>query len=357
MLKILIVDDEQEISNALKNFFSDKGYRVFMACDGKAALESVKKNRPHLVFLDIRMPHMDGLTVLRHICEFDRSIKVIMVTAFGTQEIINESLRIGAVDFVKKPFTFDYLEREVTAKVNVQLFGQLRNEIDEKDKLIAQLKKLNKRLARNFYQTILSLASALESRDRYTLGHSERVCFYSKLIAYELKNSSKSLEIGHKFLNNLNIEARLHDIGKIAVPDEILHKAGRLTDEEFEIIKIHPAESAKILSPLEGVKDNVDVIYSHHERVDGKGYPERKIAQQIPLRAKIIAVADAFDAMTSDRPYRKAMDVEDAFKELEKNIDLQFEGNLVHTFITAYKRTTAENDAGCLDITLRRDDG
>ena len=337
MLDILVVDDEQEIAKALMRFFVRKGYNVRIADNGKTALELVKTHRPHLVFLDIRMPMMDGLSVLRQIRDFDKSIKVIMVTAFGTKEIVNEAARLGAADFIRKPFTRTYLEREVMAKVSVQLFEDLRGEIEEKNGLINQLERLNERVLRNFYQTVMSLATALEARDRYTHGHSERVETYSKLIAKELQESNH-IKSDKKFLDDLHIESRLHDIGKIAVPDVVLNKPGQLTKEEFAEIKRHPGESARILAPLDNIKDNVEVIYSHHERIDGKGYPERKSEKKIPLRAKIIAVADAFDAMTSDRPYRKAMSDEVAFEELQKNKNVQFDAAIVDAFANAYNK-------------------
>ncbi|MCP4649067.1 MAG: response regulator [PVC group bacterium] len=351
MLEILIVDDEQEISGALKDFFTAKSYKVLVANNGEEALNTVRKHRPHLVFLDIRMPKMDGLSVLRNIRELDKSIKVIMVTAFGTREIVNEAMRLGAVDFIRKPFTLEYLEHDVMEKVNVQLFEDLRNEIDGKDELIDQLQKLNKRVSRNFYQTMLSLATALEGRDQYTHGHSERVDLYSKLIAEELKDK-KTTAITNKFLDDLHIESRLHDIGKIAVPDGILNKPNRLTNEEFNEIRRHPGESARILAPLEGIKDHIDVVYSHHERVDGTGYPERKTKESIPLRARIIAVADAFDAMTSDRPYRKAMTRKAAFTELEKNKDKQFDATVVDAFFNAYNKKKDKSNKEAMELIL-----
>ena len=343
MLEILVVDDEQEIAKALGDFFTRKGYNVSIAGNGKVALELVKEHRPHLVFLDIRMPMMDGLSVLRSIREFDKSIKVIMVTAFGTREIVAEANRLGAVDFIRKPFTCEYLEHDVIAKVSVQLFEDLRREIEEKNGLIEQLEQLNQRMSRNFYQTVMSLATALESRDRYTHGHSERVEIYSKLIAQELQ-AAAAAKIDEKFFDDLRIESRLHDIGKIAVPDTVLNKPGKLTREEFAEIRRHPAESVRILAPLENIKDNIDVIYSHHEHIDGSGYPERKTDKKIPLRAKIIAVADAFDAMTSDRPYRKALSHEIAFIELEKNKKLQFDEKVVDAFMRAYKKKKSRSE-------------
>ncbi|MBU4305475.1 MAG: response regulator [Candidatus Omnitrophica bacterium] len=339
MLEILIVDDEKEIARALKDVLDQKGYSTRVAHNGKDAFEIVKKHRPHLVFLDIRMPLMSGLTVLRNIRDYDRSIKVIMVTAFGTKEIVGEASRLGAVDFIRKPFTKNYLEHEVMAKVSAQLFEELRREVDEKNELINQLEHLSERVSRNFYQTVMSLAAALEARDRYTHGHSERVESYSKLIAKELK-ANNEIGIDREFIENLHIESRLHDIGKIAIPDTVLNKKGKLTDEEYDEIKRHPGESARILAPLDNIKQNIDVIYSHHERIDGKGYPSCKSGEKIPLRARIIAVADAFDAMTSNRPYRKAMSDADAFKELNKQKDTQFDAMIVEAFGNAFKKKT-----------------
>ena len=343
MLEILIVDDEQEIANSLRQFFVSKGYTVTVANDGNRALEVICTNRPHLVFLDIRMPGMDGLAVLRHIREADRSIKVIMVTAFGTKEIVEEALRLGAVDFIRKPFTVDYLERDVIKKVNVQLFEDLRQEIEDKNGLISQMEQLHERISRNFYQTVLSLATALESRDRYTHGHSERVETYSKLIAGELKRSL-DIDMDKDFLEALHIESRLHDIGKIAVPDEILNKPSALTCEERLQIQRHPEESVRILACLDGIQGNIDVIYSHHEHVDGSGYPCRKSSQEIPLRARIISVADAFDAMTSDRPYRQALSVDAAMQELESGKGGQFDGNVVDAFVKGYRKLRRKLD-------------
>ena len=344
MLKILVVDDEPEITEILKNFFERKSYIVFTANNGEAALEVVKEHRPHLVFLDIRMPKMDGLTVLRNIRAIDTSIKVIMVTAIEDDKTIAEAKSLGAVDYISKPFKLEYLEKDVIEKVNAKLFGDLRNELEEKSGLIKQLAMeveqvniLNKKISRNFYQTILSLATALEARDRYTHGHSERVDLYSKIIAQELKESY-GWEIDDEFMNALHIESRLHDIGKIAIPDTVLNKPGKLNEDEYNQIKAHPVTSAHILAPIEDIKESIEIIRHHHERVDGKGYPSGYTKDQIPVRSRIIAVADSYDAMTSDRPYRKAMSIEEAISELEKNRGTQFDEEAVDAFISAYRK-------------------
>jgi putative two-component system response regulator len=349
MLKILVVDDEQDITQILENFFKRKNYEVFVANNGEQALEVISQERPHLVFLDVRMPVMDGLTVLRNIRLVDKSIKVIMVTAIEDEKTINEAKTLGAVDYISKPFKLDYLESEVLVKVNAQLFGDLREELDEKSRLIEQLAKevenvgqLNKKLKRNFYQTILSLAMALEARDRYTHGHSERVDLYSKIIAEEL-HENHGWEISDEFMEALHVESRLHDVGKIAIRDGVLNKPGRLTDEEYEQIKSHPVQSSKILAPLEDMKESANVIRHHHERVDGKGYPSGLTKDKIPVRARIIAVADSYDAMTSDRPYRKALPVDVAIAELEKNKGTQFDEIVVDAFVNALRKGKIPN--------------
>jgi len=349
MLKILVVDDENEITQILENFFARKGYTVFVANDGEQALEVIQEHRPHLVFLDIRMPKMDGLTVLRNIRLVDKSIKVIMVTALEDDESIKQANALGAVDYITKPFKLDYLEREVIEKVNAQLFEDLREELEEKGKLIAQLasevdqvNELNKKLKRNFYQTILSLATALEGRDRYTHGHSERVDLYSKIIAEEL-DESYGWDIDDEFLENLHIESRLHDVGKIAIPDNVLNKPGRLTEDEYQQIQAHPVKSSHILAPLEDLKESAEVIRHHHERIDGKGYPSGYKGTEIPARSRIISVADSYDAMTSDRPYRTAMPIDQAMQELEKNKGTQFDTDVVDAFIGAFKKGKIPN--------------
>ncbi len=349
MLKILIVDDEPEITELLKNFFERKNYNVLQANNGKIAMEMVKEHRPHLVFLDIRMPVMDGMSVLRNIRQIDTSIKVIMVTAIEDEKTVQEAKSLGAVDYIRKPFKLDYLERDVIEKVNAQLFGDLRQQLEEKSKLIerlaqevAQVSKLNKKLKRNFYQSILSLATALEARDRYTHGHSERVDLYSKIAAEELRDTY-GWQIDDEFLELLHVESRLHDIGKIAVPDVVLNKPGRLTDQEYDLIKIHPIQSAHILAPHEDLKESIEIIRHHHERVDGKGYPGGLKKEQIPVRARIIAVADAFDAMISDRPYRQALPIEQAINELKKNKGTQFDEEIVDAFVGAYKKGKIPN--------------
>ncbi|MBU1238794.1 HD-GYP domain-containing protein, partial [Myxococcota bacterium] len=168
--------------------------------------------------------------------------------------------------------------------------------------------------------------------------HSERVDYFSILIAKELQSNGHAKMIDDEFLYKLDIEAKLHDVGKIAIPDAVLNKAGKLTDEEFLLIKTHPVQSAVIVEPLHDMAESAAVIRHHHERYDGRGYPSGLVGEQIPLRARIIAVADSYDAMTSDRPYRKGMPQEAAIAELVKYTGTQFDPIMTEAFFAALKK-------------------
>ncbi len=201
---------------------------------------------------------------------------------------------------------------------NAQLFDDLATEL-----------RINHEL---FINTTIALAEAIEAKDHYTRGHTERVTKYSLLIANKLIKN-KVVHVPDKFLENLHIASLLHDIGKIAVPEAILNKPGKLTDEEFDKIKEHTIQGTKILQPIKELDDCIKGVKYHHERYDGKGYPEGLKGDEIPLTAAIIAVADVFDAMTSDRPYRKALPLDIAISEVKKGIGAQFNPLAAKAFI------------------------
>ncbi len=205
---------------------------------------------------------------------------------------------------------------------NAQLFEGLRAEAERNRKL--------------FLQTILVLGSTIEAKDEYTHGHTERVTKYAMLIARHM-NTNGSAEFSENFLENLYISGLLHDIGKIAVPEGILNKAGKLTPEEYLVMKQHTLRGAEIVKPLHLAKECVDGILYHHERFDGKGYPEGIKGANIPISAAIIAVADTLDAMTSDRPYRKGRSMADAVKEIESFVNTQFNPIPVRALVELHK--------------------
>jgi putative two-component system response regulator len=342
LIKLLVVEDEPNMRGFLKDFFEKQNYEVYAASNGEDALELIRNSRPHLVFLDIGLPGMSGIDVLAHMKKFDNTIKVIMVTAIHDKQKIEEATRLGASDYVIKPFSFDYLKNVALGKVHTQLFEDLRKEVQEKELLYKEIEKkadeLQKaygKLAQTAVQALYALAKALEARDPYTHGHSESVTRYATWIGEKLRGKpgweSVTLDTG-KILRNGGL---LHDLGKIGIVDGILNKPGKLTEEEWAQVREHPGKGAHILEGVEEFKEYALVARHHHERWDGKGYPDGLKGKQIPPGARILAVADAYDAMTSDRPYRKAGTPIDAAKELVKYKGTQFDPEAVDAFIIA----------------------
>ena len=225
--------------------------------------------------------------------------------------------------FLPEELTFlSILSSDVAMAIrNASLFENLRLQLEKNQKL--------------FLQTISALAEAIEAKDKYTIGHTERVVDLSLKIAHQLRKMKK-IKNWDKFERDLKIAALLHDIGKIGVPEAILNKSASLTEEEWEVVKKHPLIGVEILSPIEELKEVISAIKYHHERYDGRGYPEGIKGKKIPLIAAIIAVADAYDAMTSDRPYRKALPPHQAKQEIKRNKGLQFHPQVVEAFLKAF---------------------
>jgi len=310
MIKLLIVDDQQDMRELLRDFFKERGYEVSVAGDGQEALAKVEEIKPHLVFLDIGMPGLSGLEVLPLIKKKEPVTKVIMITSFDDPHIVEQAKSLGASDYITKPVSFEYLHTTVLNKVYAQLFEELLKAYD----------KLNKQTI----QMVMAFNKTVDARDPYTAQHSEEVCEIGELIAKEL-----NIPIAQDLLFGL----QLHDIGKIGVPDPTLFKPDKLTDEEFEEIKQHPMIGFEIVGVLDGFKKVAEIIYCHQECYDGKGYPRGLKGEAIPFEARIIAVADAYHAMTSDRPYRKALPIQDVVSRLLKGRGTQFDPLIVDALI------------------------
>lgn len=317
MIKLLVVDDEPSVSSALKDFFAEEKYEVSLAADGETALNQIEKNKPHLVFLDIGLPGLSGLEVLPKIKEIDSTIRVIMITASDDPQKIKEAFQKGAADYIIKPFNLEYLQTVVLGKVYAQLFEDLRKEHQE--------------LLKAYEEIIYALAKTLEEKDAYTRGHSERVTGYAVEIAQELNLTPPQIE-------TLSQAGHLHDIGKIGIKDGILNKPTKLTQEEWEQVKKHPVTGSEILEILGNLKEHALIARYHHERWNGAGYPSGLSKTDIPLLARILAVADAYDAMTSERPYRKPMEPQEAAKELIAAKGTQFDPKIVDAFVEALKK-------------------
>ena len=311
--QILIVDDDPIILKRAWNTLTSAGFKVVVLKSGKALLDYAKENMaPNLILLDISMPEMDGFEVVEELrmCESNwRDTPVIFFFFFEDEDTETKGLSLGAMDFIRKPFVPSVLVLRVKHAVElVRLQKDLETMVEEKTKENENL----------FIHVVESLADAIDAKDNYTKGHSGRVAVYSKEIARRYGYDEKQQE--QVFMMGL-----LHDVGKIGVPDEVINKPGRLTDEEFAKIKKHPGIGGKILGNIKEMPELAAGAKWHHERYDGKGYPEGLSGDDISEEARIIAVADAYDAMTSNRSYRGALPVEAVRGEIEKGKGSQFD--------------------------------
>jgi putative two-component system response regulator len=305
--QILVVDDDPAIVDLLRRMLTREGYDVQTAFDGLQALERVAAHRPDLVLLDVTMPNLGGFDVCRQLKDDEQTalIPVTMLTGLDDQEHRRQGIEAGADDFLTKPID------QITLRARIRT--QLR------------LKHLTDHLEHTEH-VIFMLAQAVEAKDPYTEGHLQRISAYARQFALTL-----ALDVEQ--VAQVRYGGILHDIGKIGVKDWILLKPGALTPEEYEEIKQHPAIGAGIIGQMRFAREVAPIIRGHHERWDGRGYPDRLAKDAIPLGARIIAIVDAFDAMTTDRPYRRAFTVESAAHELEAGAGTQFDPQLVTMFV------------------------
>jgi len=291
--KILIVDDAVENIKLVTEILNRprNEYHIEAAGDGYEALEKVKKFNPDLIMLDVVMPGIDGFEVCRILKEDEKTrlIPIVMITALDSQQDRLRGLESGVDDFISKPFNV----YELLARVKNLL--KLRSYINELE---------------HAEQVIFSLARAVEAKDNYTEGHCERLSILAQFLGSELQLAAEDLIV-------LKRGGILHDIGKIAIDDSILLKPGPLTAEEFEIIKTHPEVGENICRPLRTLKPVLPIIRYHQERCNGSGYPEGLGKNEIPIHARIIGIVDCYDALTTDRTYRKALP-RDLFKLLRE---------------------------------------
>ncbi len=329
MVKLLVADDEQKICRLLEGFFSERGYQVFVAHDGPSALDCIKHERPHLVFLDLRMPGLNGLDILKEAKAIDQTIKIIIVTAIEDDSVIQRAKELGATDYVIKPFSLEYLKEEVLMKVSTSLYEDLRSVNEERKGSLDRLKDV--------VRGIVAAFSAVVSKidPHYTHDHVTRSVEYASQIIQKLQQ--QGVHFGDTPEEVLLAGILLHDIGKIFTPKEILYKPGPLTDEEWEVMRRHPVDGADVLERIASLKEMAHNVRHHHERFGRARFPEGLKGENIPIGARIAAVVDAFDAMISNRPYRKAMSVKDAIEELRRNRGTQFDPQVVDTLIALYE--------------------
>jgi len=324
----IVVDDEPRLRRVLVRLLEGEGFACREAGSGIEALALMREAPVPLVMSDLRMPEMDGVSLLREITAAWPDTAVIVVTAVAEVESAVACLQLGALDYVAKPF---HLE-EVRARV-MQALDKRRLILENRSyqqHLEDRVRIQARRIEEVFLEGVQALAQALEEKDAYTRGHSARVAHYAVAIA-------RQLELNADVIDTVALGAELHDIGKIGVRESVLSKAGRLTDEEYRHIMEHTVIGARILGPL--MRDTpgaLAVVRSHHERVDGKGFPDGLKGDAIPLEARIVSVADSFDAMTSVRPYRPGLPVAHAVRELNEWRGVQFEPSVVDAFLRAF---------------------
>jgi putative nucleotidyltransferase with HDIG domain len=327
--RILIFDDEPEITAILTDLFADE-YDCHSADSAELALKALKNREFELVVSDITMPGMSGLEMIPHAKELSPNTVVVMISGMQTVESAIGALRLGAFDYVMKPFDLRQVEAVVKRALEHQdlIVAKQRyeNHLEELvEQRTAELDQTLNSLEDAYRSTLKALTAALETRDLETHGHSERVVTYSLRLgrAYGLDAvRMKALEFG----------SLLHDIGKIGVPDLILRKPAKLTEEEWVLMREHPTHGQQILRGIEFLEGAARVVAQHHEKWDGSGYPLGLQGEEIDLCARIFSVADAFDAMTSDRVYRKGKPYQDAARELDDWAGKQFDPKVVEAF-------------------------
>jgi putative two-component system response regulator len=349
---VLIVDDEIGPRESLRMVLKPN-YNVYTVENGYAAIQMIQQIDMDVLTLDLKMPGMNGIDALKEIRMISPDVMVIIITGYGTLKTAIEAIRYGVFDYIPKPFNVPEIlsiidksiqRRRLNLKVK-EVLGNCFNQqllkepvansdspLQEDNRGITDYKwdEINLSDTQSCLEFAKVLAYTLEEKDPYTSGHSERVCYYSDFI-------SKRLSLPPKERSELQIASYLHDIGKIGISNRFINKKGTLTPTDWAVIKQHTKKSIELLVPLNLSSNIISYIQHHHERYDGTGYPDGLAGEKIPLGARIIAISDSYDSMTSDRPYRKPLTNGDAKSELLKNAGKQFDPNLVALFLDLLK--------------------
>lgn len=324
---ILVVDDDVLNLKMAKHILSGSNMRVSCLKSGEEAVEFLKKNSPDLLLLDVHMPGMNGFETISVIRENKNiaDIPVIFLTADDDSNTEKKGLEAGAMDFIKKPFVPEVLLLRVRHTLDlVRLQTDLSCEVEKKTQ---ELMEQHGKLRRIYIQIVKALSGAIDAKDAYTNGHSTRVADYSREIA-------RRAGLPKQLQNDIYMIGLLHDVGKIGIPDAIINKPAKLTEEEYSIIQKHPVLGAVILGNIAEFPRLSTGARWHHERYDGKGYPDGISGEDIPVEARIIAVADAYDAMSSRRSYRDVLPQEKVYAEVKKGKGTQFDPVFAEIMLT-----------------------
>ena len=333
---LLVVDDDYLNRSLLSDILKVENYSVEAVCDGPQALEALNAKPFDLVLLDLIMPEMDGLQVLQRIRSDIalQHIPVIVISGINEMDLIARSIQMGAADYLPKPINSILLRARISASLKTKKLNdeqvEYRKRLKDYNRMLErrvqdqvwQIEESLKKLQNTLEMTVLALSSLVERRDPYTAGHQQRVSQLTHAIGKKLDFSSHRLE-------GLRVAAMLHDIGKVAVPAEILSKPGRLSKAEMGIVREHPEIGYEILKSIDFPWPIADMVLQHQERINGAGYPAGLTGQEMLLESKLIQVADVVEAMASHRPYRPSLGLDKAVEEIVSNSGILYDSEVV----------------------------
>lgn len=327
-IRILVVDDEELIRNLFSKTFSFLGYECDTVDNGFSCIEKIQTGEEYdLVLLDIHMPRINGIDTLKNLKLISPYVSVVMVSGSRDNEHVKEALKEGAYDYVFKPFDIEELKNVVERAI--ERSNLIRENRDYQHNLEQKVVTQTKELINLYADTLEAMVLALDLREKETGYHSYRVTEYALTLG-------RAMGLSEKELSTIAKGALLHDIGKIGVPDNILLKPGKLTEEEWAVMKKHPEHGFELLKKIEFLEDASRIVLHHHEHYNGNGYPGGLSGRDIPLGARIFSVVDAFDAITSNRVYRKASSFDDAREIIKNESGMQFDPAIVELFETIH---------------------
>ena len=316
-----MTDDEPGIRQSLSMFLKRLGYEVVEAASADDAAPLLDGKPFDLVLSDIALPGTNtGLDLLAMVKRKHPDTDVFLMTGHMDLDFAINALKRGAADYFKKPFLFDEIQHAIDRSLERRRLLQKARELERLETRHDALKNVQR-------EFMVSLAAVIDAKSPYTRAHSERVAVYSRSFGEMLKVSTRELKIA-------TTGGRLHDIGKVGMPDAIINKPGRLDPDEWKVVQQHPICGAELLAPIQMMRPYIPVVRWHHENHDGSGYPDKLAGEQIPLAVSIVKIADYYDAITSERPYRKPMTLREACATLEKEAGKAFPTDLVASFVT-----------------------